>query len=72
MNFKSGFNKLLPLNPEMVLVYGAKNMRDFARKSAVFLIPKQEMIKIDNRIFNEIREVSKKSKKLSKVLTSYV
>ena len=72
MNFKSGFNKLLPLNPEMVLIYGAKNMRDFAKKSAVFLIPKQEMIKIDNRIFNEIREASKKSKKLSKVLTSYV
>ena len=71
MNFKSGINKILPLTPEMVLVYGATNMRDFAKKSAVYLIPKQEMIKIDNRIFNEIREASKKSKKLSKVLTSY-
>ena len=65
MNFKSGINKILPLTPEMVLVYGATNMRDFAKKSAVYLIPKQEMIKIDNRIFNEIREASKKSKKLS-------
>ena len=71
MNFKSGINKILPLTPEMVLVYGATNMRDFAKKSAVYLIPKQEMIKIDNKIFNEIREASKKSKKLSKVLTSY-
>ena len=72
MNFKSGINKILPLSPEMVLIYGASNMRDFAKKSAVYLIPKQEMIKIDNKIFNEIREVSKKYKKLNKVLNSYV
>ena len=71
MNFKSGFNKILPLTPEMVLIYGATNMRDFAKKSAVYLIQKQEMIKIDNKIFNEIREASKKSKRLSKVLNSY-
>ena len=72
MNFKSGINKILPLTPEMVLVYGAKNMRDFAKKSAVYSIPKQEMIKIDNKIFNEIREASKKSRRLSKVLTSII
>ena len=72
MNFKSGINKILPLTPEMVLIYGASNMRDFAKKSAVYLIPKQEMIKIDNKIFNEIREASKKYKKLDKVLNSYV
>ena len=72
MNFKSGFNKILPLTPEMVLIYGATNMRDFAKKSAVYLIQKQEMIKIDNKIFNEIREASKKYKKLNKVLASYI
>ena len=72
MNFKSGLNKILPLTPEMVLIYGATNMRDFAKKSAVYLLPKQEMIKIDNKIFNEIREASKKYKKLNKVLNSYV
>ena len=72
MNFKSGINKILPLTPDMVLIYGATNMRDFAKKSAVYLIQKQEMIKIDNKIFNEIREASKKYKKLNKVLNSYV
>ena len=71
MNFKSGINKILPLNPEMVLIYGASNMRDFTKKSAVYLIAKQEIIKIDNKIFNEIREASKKSKNLNKVLNSY-
>jgi hypothetical protein len=72
MDFKSGINKILPLTPEMVLIYGATNMRNFAKKSAIYLIPKQEMIKIDNRIFNEIREASKKNRRLSKVLTSYM
>ena len=71
MNFKSGINKILPLNPEMVLIYGASNMRDFTKKSAVYLLAKQEIIKIDNKIFNEIREASKKSKNLNKVLNSY-
>jgi len=71
MNFKSGINKILPLTPDMVLIYGASNMRDFAKKSAVYLISKQEMIKIDNKIFNQIREASKKYKKLSKVLNTY-
>ena len=72
MNFKSGFNKILPLSPEMVLIYGATNMRDFAKKSAVYLIQKQEMIKIDNKIFNVISEASKKYKKLNKVFASYI
>ena len=71
MNFKSGINKILPLTPEMVLIYGASNMRDFTKKSAVYLLAKQEIIKIDNKIFNEIREASKKSKNLNKVLNSY-
>ena len=71
MNFKSGINKILPLTPEMVLVYGAANIRDFAKKSAVYLIPKQEMLKIDNKIYNEIREASKKSRRLSRILMPY-
>ena len=45
-------------------------MREFVKKSAVYVLPKQEMVKIDNKMFNEIREASKKSKKLSKILSS--
>ena len=70
MDFKSGINKILPLTPDMVLIYGATNIRDFAKKSAVYSIPKQEMMKIDNKIFNEIREASKNSKKLSSMFNS--
>ena len=54
----------------MLLVYGGSSMREFIKKAAVFVLPRLEMIKIDNRTFNEIREVSKKSKRLSKILST--
>ena len=38
------------------------------KKSAVYILNKQEMVKIDNRMFDEIRKLSKKSKRLSKIL----
>ena len=72
MDFKSGHNKILPLSEEMILIYGATNMRDFVKKAAVYLISKFEIVKIDNRIFKEIKENSKYSRKLSKILSSYI
>ena len=70
ISFRTGISQMLPLNPEMLLFYGGSCMREFVKKSAVYVLPKQEMAKIDNRMFNEIREASKKSKKLSKILSS--
>ena len=72
MDFKSGYNKILPISDEMILIYGATNMRDFVKKAAVYLIPKFEILKIDNRIFKEIKENSKYSTKLSKILSTYI
>ena len=72
MDFKSGYNKILPISDEMILIYGATNMRDFVKKAAVYLIPKFEILKIDNRIFKEIKENSKYSSKLSKILSTYI
>ena len=72
MDFKSGYNKILPISDEMILIYGATNMRDFVKKAAVYLLPKYEIVKIDNRIFREIKETSKYSRKLSKILSSYI
>lgn len=72
MDFKSGYNKILPISDEMILIYGAKNMRDFVKKAAVYLLPKYEIVKIDNRIFREIKETAKYSRKLSKILSSYI
>ena len=69
ISFRTGINQMLPLNPEMILFYGGSCMREFVKKSAVYVLPKQEMVKIDNKMFNEIREVSKKSRKLSKILS---
>ena len=45
-------------------------MREFIKQSAVYVLPKKEMVKIDNKMFNEIREASKKSTRLSKILSS--
>ena len=72
MDFKSGYNKILPLSSEMILIYGATNMRDFVKKAAVYLISKFEIVKIDNSIFKEIKENSKNSRKLSKILSTYI
>jgi hypothetical protein len=72
MDFKSGYNKILALSPEMILIYGATNMRDFVKKAAVYIVPKFEIVKIDNNIFREIKETSKHSRKLSKILSSYI
>ena len=75
MDFKSGFTKILPLSNEMVLIYGAINMRNIVKKAAIYLIPKFEIVKIDNKIFKEIKEKSKNSKnsrKLSKILSTYL
>ena len=72
MDFKSGYNKILPLNREMILIYGATNMRDFVKKAAVYLMPKYEIVKIDNKIFREIKETSKNDKKLERILSTYL
>ena len=72
MDFKSGYNKILPLNREMILIYGATNMRDFVKKAAVYLIFKNQIVKIDNGIFKEIKENSKTNKKLEQILSSYI
>ena len=71
MNFRNGINQIYPLNTDILLVYGGSTMRDFIKRAAIYLISKQEMIKIDNKIFNDIREASKKSKKLYKILNSH-
>ena len=47
ISFRTGINQMLPLNPEMILVYGGSCMREFVKKSAVYVLPKQEMVKIE-------------------------
>ena len=70
MNFRKGLVQIYPLNTDYLLVYGGSTMRDFIKRAAIYILSKQEMIKIDNKIFNDIREASKKSKKLYKILSS--
>ena len=68
MSFKSGYNQIIPLNKDMILIYGAENTRNFMKKAAVYIISKAQIVKIDKKIFKEIKNASKYSKKLSKML----
>ena len=71
MDFKSGYNQILELNKDMILIYGANNMRDFVKKAAVYLLNKMQIVKIDNNIFKEIKENSKNKKILENIFSSY-
>ena len=52
----------------MVLVL----LEKIKKKSAIFVINKQEMVKINSNMFNEIRDKAKHSKELSKIIQSLV
>ena len=71
MDFKSGYNQILELNKDMILIYGANNIRDFVKKAAVYLLNKMQIVKIDNNIFKEIKENSKNKKILENIFSSY-
>ena len=61
----------MELNKDMILIYGANNMRDFVKKAAVYLLNKMQIVKIDNNIFKEIKENSKNKKILENIFSSY-
>jgi len=72
MDFKTCLCRIFPINYDMVLVYGASSVRENKKKSAIFVINKQEMVKINSNMFNEIRDKAKHSKELSKIIQSLV
>ena len=72
MDFKNCLCRIFPINYDMVLVYGANGARENKKRSAIFAVNKQEMIKISSNMFNEIRDKAKNSKELRKIIQSYV
>ena len=72
MDFKTCLCRIFPINYDMILVYGASSVRENKKKSAIFVINKQEMVKINSNMFNEIRDKAKHSKELSKIIQSLV
>ena len=81
MNFRAGITKIMPLNYEMILIYGANNKRNEPKKGAIYVIPRKEIVKIDNKILNEIREKNKyrdfedyekENKKLDAIISHFI
>ena len=72
MDFKTCLCRIFPINYDMILVYGASSVRENKKKSAIFIINKQEMVKISSNMFNEIRDKAKHSKELSKIIQNLV
>ena len=70
MDFKNGLCRIFPIDTEKILIYGASGVRESKKKGAIYLIEKQEIVKIDNKTFNEIRIQAKTSKKLNKIIAT--
>lgn len=72
MNFKNSLCKIFPIDQDKLLIYGASGVRDNKKKAVIYLINKNEMVKIDHKLFNEMRMQAKKSKKLTKIISSFL
>ncbi len=70
MDFKNGLCRIFPIDNEKILIYGASGVRESRKKAAIYMMEKQEIVKIDNKTFNEIRLVAKQSKTLNKIIAN--
>ena len=70
MDFRNGFCRIFPVDNEKLLIYGASGIRESKKKGAIYVINKQEIVKIDNKLFNEIKIQAKKSMKLNKIISA--
>lgn len=72
MDFKFGFCRIFPLDPDRLVIYGASGVRDSRKKGAIFLLNKNEIVKVDNKMMNEMKLQAKKSKKLTKIISTFI
>ena len=60
---------IIPLNPDLILLYGGVVCRGHTRSICVFNIIKSEITEVDNKILEKLRVEAKKSKKLSAIIS---
>jgi hypothetical protein len=70
LDYKMNYCKIFHLSRDRLLIYGANNSRNALRQFAVFILSKGEMIKVDKKILEEIRAQSRKSARLSKIVST--
>lgn len=67
---KQVYLEIFPLPYDKILIYGGKNLRNNTKKQfALYLLNKHEIVKIDNKIMDDLRLRAKKSPRLSRILT---
>ena len=72
MDFKFGLCRIFPLDADRLLIYGASGVRETSKKGAIFLLNKNEIVKIDSKLINEMRMKAQKSKKLTKIISTFL
>ena len=72
MDFRFGLCRIFPLDMDRVIIYGASGVRESAKKAAVYLLNKNEIVKINSQMINEMRLKAKTSKKLTRIISSYI
>lgn len=72
MDFKNACCKIFPIDYDRILVYGASGIRELKKKSAIFSLKTNEMIKIDSKTYNEMRNNSMQSKKLTDIIAKFI
>ena len=60
---------MIPLNSDLILLYGGVIIRGHKRTVCIFNIARSEITKIDNKILGKLRTEAKKSKKLTAIIS---
>lgn len=70
LDFKLNYCQIYPLTRDKILIYGANSSRNPNKSFAVYMMDRFEIIKVDKKLLEELRLQSRKSAKLSKILST--
>ena len=70
--FKKFYSQIFPLTNDKILIYGGKNLRNTSKKYfSIFMMSRNEIVKVDNKILDYLRVRAKKSPRLSQILSAF-
>jgi len=70
LNLKENFLGVHPIAKDKLFIYGASKFKASMKGCAVFMIDKNEIVNVDNKLLEEIRNQARKSSKLSKIIST--
>ena len=69
LNLRSFLN-VIPLNNDLMLIYGGVTARNSTRTVCVLNLSKKEVTKVDKNLLEALRVEAKKSRRLSSIISS--